>query len=181
MGHLTPEGRKLSSFITSWIPTTSVAVTRAADVAVMPTNASWFNKDNFTLLSEVSGMPTGWTGGAFTGPSTASGDQSFYQAIGSSLDTSFVLSGYGGVGGGPTITRNVSKIATAFTTNRMSLAANGVFGGANGGVTPAILPMARLSIGCSPWGLDAQFNSYFRRLNVWNRALSDAEMQQVTT
>jgi len=169
------------AFPTSYIPTTSVSVTRAADVASMPTNVSWFNKDAYTIQEEFFGPPVGFPGGAFAGVSTSAGDVYHYLALDAGTGTSWVYSGAGGIGAGPPFVRGIVKIAATFTPARMSLTAMGSVPVVNATGFPPLPTMGRIAFGNDPWSLTTAFSSHVRGFKVWNRALSDTEMQQVTT
>lgn len=168
------------SFATSHIPTTSVGIVRGIDTCSMPTSVGWFNNDTFTIEEEITGVSVGWAGGAFAGLFDG-GVTYFYLAIEGPLTTSFALSGFGGIGGGPPITRGVSKMAGAFSKNRMALAANGSAPAVNTSPTPVVPPMVRMAFGNDPWSLTTAGNLCVRKVNLWPRAMPDAELTAVTT
>ena len=169
-------------FQTSYIGTTSAAVTRAVDSAVvLPANMGWFTSPGGSWLAEfIAFNPTPPAGGAriIAWPVVGS-SAPVYLAPGNQLGQ------YDG-GGGPVtanaITVNaVTKGATAFTptTGRNCLNGGTVASGAMttgypGLPTNGVVFMANATITDGASG-------YIRRVSYWPRVLSDTEMQQVTT
>ena len=183
------------AFPTSYIPTTSAAVTRAADVAVMPI-AGWYNPSVGSMMLDhiIEGAAI-----AFGSPMSL---------VGASSDTDYIsvyeTTSTGATGTAPTLsTITVSAGGTVSTTafyTQVPLAAGlarkavsawsatGQIKGAHNGTltvssSGAATPMpviTDLSIG-GPMHFQPQINLWARRVSYWNRALSDAEMQQVTT
>lgn len=169
-----------ATFPTSYIPTTSAAVTRAADVATVPVGA-WFNQNAFTAVEDIAPGALITTTNARAlqiNDGTASNPIDFYanapgsvqiRACSSFLSPPFTYS-----------TLGVIRIGLALTRGGT---ATGVFnGGAPQTATPATVPaaFANVCIG-SQLGGSGQWNGYTRRVRYWNRALSNTELQQVTT
>jgi hypothetical protein len=157
---------------TSYIPTTSAAVTRALDVCQMPLGA-WFNVNTYSLAfefiaSDVSKVFGGISDAAF------SANTSYF------TNSQYVCGGT--VTGSPALTNgSVSKQCAASTAGGNVKLSN------NGGI-PATVSGAltqsgatRLAIGNDPWSLSSGACAWFRRVVAWPRVLSDAEMRQVTT
>ena len=177
----------MSSFITSWIPTTAVAVTRAADAASIPTDASWFNANFGTLQAEFiyTGQLTGGFGCVIALGNGTSGTfiEQYLQQGPNSLaaysKNNDVLVCTAGVSGS-VVPGAVTKSANSYQSMSMSAALSGSVGGA-GAVTGALPLITQL--GFMPLGVNYQaaITGYMRRVSYWNRPLSDAEMQQVTT
>jgi len=161
---------------TSYIPTTSAAVTRAADVATMPTNVSWYNATTYSLMCEMFNLertdpvscgislPSDFSNAAFFG-------SQYWQTAG-------VVTGSAGVLTLNTVSKMCGTLNTA--TKFIKVAVNGQIGTGNAlTTTPAAGSL--LSIGSAPWDVSGQLGGHIRRINYWNRVLSDTEMQQVTT
>jgi hypothetical protein len=170
------------AFPTSYIPTTSVSVTRAADVAVMPTDATkWYSSLNGTVLAEALLPPNGNVGyrGIFTldgGPFNVwlrSYITSGTPNVDGNIDNSALAFGVMTPG-------TVFKSAATYSPAGSHCTLNGVMGVGSATVgTPSTWTTLRLGITDSANNNPA--NGYLRRLTYWNRALSDTEMQQVAT
>jgi hypothetical protein len=159
-------------FVTSYIPTTSGAVTRALEVCTIPT-AGWFNPPAYSLQFEfiapdVSKVVGGLSDASF-GPNT-----SYF------MNSQYVCGAT--VTGVPALTNGtISKQCAASTAGgNVKLSNNGgapvTLGGAltQSGAT-------RLAIGNDPWSLSSAACAWHRRVGAWPRVLADTEMQQVTT
>jgi len=176
------------AFPTSYIPTTTTALTRAADVASVNTLSPWYNSVNGTLYAESLryALPV-----ASTFPSIAEFDNGFTNRIGnystliggSSEYRSFVLDAnvtqadIGGVASRVAV-GTVAKQAFAFAANDFALSVNGssVFTD-TAGTLPA--SVNRLSIGSSY--IAANFNNgWIRRITYYPRRLSNVELQAIT-
>jgi hypothetical protein len=139
----------------------------------MPTNVSWYNAANYSLLMEHDNIASSHVLG---GIASAFGDASYLAG------SSFTVVGSTVITGNPTWTPGaINKVIGSVAPARLAISSNGgaVTSGPN--VSPAQTAATRLSIGSSPWGLDSSMTGHIRRVNYWNRALSDTEMQQVTT
>jgi hypothetical protein len=178
---------EVGAFPTSYIPTTSVAVTRAADVVSMPTNVSWFNANFGTLHGEFiyTGQPTSGFGHVLDLVGADSNIDSiglYVQQTANAMNGQIRNGGTNGyVNGGFIITPGtVVKSAIAYQPTVASSASNGAVVSATALTTP--LPVVTsLWFMQTPVGYQPQPTGYFRRVTYWNRALSDTEMQQVTT
>jgi hypothetical protein len=175
------------AFPTSYIPTTSVAVTRAADVASMPTNVSWFSQTTGTLAYSMQ-----WKGGrnfpnpiAFVGanPNTDGHairtdgvtGQSIHYGVTSS-GTDYVTPDFSGA---PPATASPVKSAFAYSASRASATVAGA-PPVSVAVTGPLPVIQSLFIGQSVL-FQLPSNLWAQHIDYWNRTLSDAEMQQVTT
>ena len=179
------------AFPTSYIPTTSVSVTRAADSATMPT-APWFTSANGTVVVTFSN--NAWTAGTIN-----NGLVAFDDGAGNGANC-IVLYGYANSATfvQPNIvTRVASAVTSSFGTGNFSLSpgqaskAAGSWGGAlvalsmNGSpqATSALtgLPsISKMYIGLGTAGVGF-LNGWVRNISYWPRVLSAAEMQAVTT
>ena len=169
-----------SPYVSSYISTTTAAVTRAAEALSYPiASVTGFNAAAGSLLFEYDGANTPSVIGGLSDGSTA--NMIYYSDNGAAncyVATVAKTIGLTPVRAYPA----VSKIVTSYEPNRFSGALKGG-AVASDGTIPAG-PFAwttRLSVGCSPWGLDSQIGTHMRRAAYWGRALSDPEKQQVTT
>lgn len=173
------------AFPTSYIPTTSVSVTRAADVAVMPTNVSWYNQPASTLLSESIHLAPGTANGHEAVVTLDNGSNNarveiYRVASTNNVQNLMYVAGsltYGPTMG-PIVPGAIVKAAMAWRSGYQLSALNGVTAGAD---TQAPIPAAATVVNIG--GVDGGIflNGAVRRLTYWNRALSNTEMQQVTT
>jgi hypothetical protein len=169
------------AFPTSYIPTTSVSVTRAADVATMPTNVSWYSGTDGTIVAETLLPPNGNSGfrGLFTlGTNVAIPWLRMFSVNGSAgVDATVDVTGFNV---GTMIPGNVFRAGMTYAASGSRSALGGVTGQASAVVsTPSTFTTLRFGQ-ASVDGTNIA-NGYIRRVNYWNRALSDTEMQQVTT
>jgi hypothetical protein len=169
------------AFPTSYIPTTSVSVTRATDVASMPTNVSWYSGTDGTIVAETLLPPNGNSGfrGLFTlGTNVAIPWLRMFSVNGSAgVDATVDVTGFNV---GTMIPGNVFRAGMTYAASGSRSALGGVTGQASAVVsTPSTFTTLRFGQ-ASVDGTNIA-NGYIRRVSYWNRALSDTEMQQVTT
>lgn len=168
------------AFPTSYIPTTTTALTRSADAASVNTLSPWFNATEGTLFAE-------WTAQAFTHrPATFNdGTQSNAIAlvasatnIGSNVYVSNVFQGTAGVSGTFT-TGTTYKQATAYKLNDTQDFANGV--AATTDTTISIPTVTQLLLGAGRNGMaSTPGNGWLRRFTYYPRRLSQAEGIAIT-
>ena len=172
------------SFPTSTIPTTTTALTRAADVASVNTLAPWYNNTEYTLYYE--------------GMVQANNDGVVYAGIGDTFDNTAYLSRTapnqlwavrsGGVNQTAPLSSTFTptadvpfKMAGTVKANAFALCVNG---GSVATDTSGVVPLSavRLGIGNSPWAASGgnQRQQWVRRVTFYPRALSSAEMQAIT-
>jgi hypothetical protein len=174
------------SFATSYIPTTTTALTRAADVASVNTLSPWYNSASGTLYVEA--VPNSPITNTTNQPAVSLDDASLANRIqpfrtgstGTFQGTIFVASSnvYSPSTAGVWAANAVGKIAMAFAPGDQNYAANGVSGGAG---TAATLPVVtRLGIGIRGDN-GAFFNGWIRRTTFYPRAFSLAELQTITS
>ncbi len=173
------------SFPTSYIPTTTAAATRAADVAVMTgTNFSnWYNQSEGTLFAEALTPPNLV---AFPFVATISDGSTTNQA-GHYLFTSGY---YTNVRSGGVLQGDVSRLsapisglaykyAIALARDNAACAANGLVGVPD---TSLLMPVGvnQMRIGTNATG-GAISNTHIRRIAYWPRRLSNEELQAITS
>ena len=138
------------AFATSYIPTTSAAVTRAADVAVMTgTNFSdWWNASAGTFVAEFDGPASG------TRPIVAADDNTANEVImlyGSGTDPKAIVTDGGATQAdldAGTLTANTSgKLGLSFAANDFAACFNGGTVAVDTGGTLPTVTQARLGAG----------------------------------
>jgi len=172
------------AFPTSYIPTTTTALTRAADVALVNTLSPWFNSASGTLYVEGQ-LATGVN--PVTPPALVSLDDTTLsnrmqlrrQTPGTVGDFRFVSSGgnFTGTATAGTLT-GINKQAAAYAVSDQSGVVNGTL---MTGITPiATLPtITRLALGDGPGSVP--LNGWLRRVTFYPRRLSNAELQTITS
>jgi hypothetical protein len=180
-------GRQLEAgaFPTSYIPTTTIALTRAADVASVNTLSPWYNASAGTILNEVMlyALPPTGTFPHYT--SINNGAASNYVNLGSNQFANHRVSAVGSSitlidlnAGGSLSVNTASKWALAYANSDYAGSANG---GAVVTSTTAGLPsgLTQMTIGRSGTGAN-QANGWIRRITYYPRRLSNAELQAIT-
>jgi len=176
---------EVGAFPTSYIPTSGATATRAADSAILTDAVTLGGSSTRSLALEAEGE--GWTGSEWLAVAddgtlanrigvldTASSDNIINLIVVASV---VVVNGNGhSVSAWPS--RFKSAIASTATTT-YNYANNGV-GAANTGTgTTGTMPaLSRIQIGVGGTNVGS---AWFRRIRFWNRTLTVAECQQVTT
>ena len=178
------------AFPTSYIPTTTTALTRSADVASVNTLSPWFNSTAGTICADFS---VSYDVAANTFPLTVSFDDNTTPnrivATSRTIDdrTAFsVVSG--GVSQASLLSNNTitygvaAKCASAYAVGDAATALNGVLGTLG---TPAVIPsgMSYMRLGNAITGgvsYNSILNGYLRRVTYYPRRLSNAELQGLT-
>jgi len=177
---------ELGAFATSVIPTTTTALTRAADVASVNTLSPWYNATEGTLFAEV--VSTGYVLNT-SFPIAASIDDgsnnnriTAYQggsAVSASVNvrSSSISATIGD--SGVDFSASVVKLAGAFSGTSVSVTVNGgsVVAGTTNGM-PSGLTTMRLG-GTNSLYLSA-LNGYLRRITYYPRAFPPAQLQALT-
>ena len=168
------------AFATSYIPTTTVVVTRAADAAVMTgTNfSSWFGASAGTFVARFDGPASG------TCPIISADDNTANEVImlyGSGTDPKAIVTDGGATQADldtGTLTANtVAKLALSFAANDFAACFNGGTVAVDTGGTLPTVTQARL--GAGPAG--NYLNGHLASVKVYNIAKTDAELQALTT
>jgi hypothetical protein len=175
---------ELGAFATSVIPTTTTALTRAADVASVNTLSPWYNSVEGTLFSETQqaqdrtgGFPV--AAGISDSGSGANTIEQYWSNSTSSLGLIvYVSSSIQANLQNSGLTRtNVQKVASAYKVNDF---ASTVGGGTVQTDTSGTIPVVdRLTLGARPGG-GSNINGYLRRITYYPRKLSSAELQAIT-
>jgi len=173
------------AFPTSYIPTTTTALTRAADVASVNTLSPWYNSVAGTILNEVMLYALPPTGAFPHYTSINNGAASNYVNLGSNQFANHRVSAVGSSitlidlnAGGSLSVNTASKWALAYANSDYAGSANG---GAVVTSTTAGLPsgLTQMTIGRSGTGAN-QANGWIRRITYYPRRLSNAELQALT-
>jgi hypothetical protein len=171
------------AFPTSYIPTTTTALTRAADVASVNTLSPWYNASASTIYAEVAVPQLGRAARPWT---VDDGSMANIVDTTISVANSFAVEAIaGGVYGGfaaatGLITANTTqKTAAVFTTSGNELAClNAGTVGSNAITLPSV-SLTRLLLGRQDNGV--ALCGWLRRLTYYPRAFSAAELQAITT
>jgi hypothetical protein len=172
---------EVGAFPTSYIPTATVAATRAADVAVMTgTNfSSWYNQSEGTLYFE--GSVVGSTGADQIGLNANNNAFTERVRLGKGPTTPrFTIVDDGvvqaAVNGGTWAVNAVKKLAGAYAANSIALSVDGA--------TPLLDTVAtiptptQLQIGNEQ--LDTFLNGHIRSFKYYNTRLSNGQLQSLT-
>jgi hypothetical protein len=171
---------ELGAFATSVIPTTTTALTRAADVASVNTLSPWFNSVEGTLYAQASVISTSYNQGVLAdiGAVGAFGTTEYLNWNGSGwtlspntapINVTSVVT-----------TSSTAKMAAAIKANDSVISANGLIGVVD---TACAVPLAptTLSIGKAGWSAASNFfNGWIQRITYYPRRLSNAELQAIT-
>jgi hypothetical protein len=170
---------ELGAFATSVIPTTTTALTRAADVALVNTLSPWFNATEGTLFAESS---VNYTVPATFFPLAASlNDNSSNNRIEVGYLTTVVAGFEVSVGGVfqaglyPSTAAQVRRTAGAYAANDFAVSLNG--SAPTTDTSGSIPSVTRLALGTRTSGGTV---IHLRRITYYPRKLSSAELQAIT-
>jgi hypothetical protein len=176
---------ELGAFATSVIPTTTTALTRAADVASVNTLSPWFNSASGTLY--VQGILVGGTAATFPYQSALVGSNANNDSIGVNWGANAGTMRWGvRVGAASQADLNAGsgksagssyKAAGRYAANDFQLAVDGTLGTAD---TSGSLPtITALSLG-GPVSFQPGASVWLQRVTYYPRRLSNAELQAIT-
>ena len=167
---------ELGAFATSYIPTTSATVTRNADSATVPTG-TWYNTAQGTFVANFDAnaivatariIGTQSAGAALSFPNIA-GQVSIYEGANVS-SANFAT------------TKTLTKAASTFVGSALSVCLNsGAVATAAGAGTFPFSGTTTLGLGSSNNGTSLFLNGHIRSFSYYNYALTNAQLQQVTT
>jgi hypothetical protein len=170
------------AFPTSYIPTTTTALTRSADVASVNTLSPWYNAVEGTLCAEAR-----WFGLSTNDYYAAFNDGTASNIIGIGVASSgswrFLVNNVGNIEAsisfGVVTANTVFKHSGAYKVNDFAACVNG---GSVGTDTSGVVPsgITTLSLNASHLTTN-QFNGYLRRIVYYPRRLSNAELQTLTS
>jgi hypothetical protein len=172
------------AFATSYIPTTTTALTRAADVASVNTLSPWYNATEGTLYAETQLTNTVANGRAgFDLNDGSTNNRNIFRAIAvGGADQNIVRSGgvvVASLASVSTPTTAVRKSASAYAVNNFAFTVNGgTPATSTSGAVPVGITNLLLGSGVGP---SEYLNGYLRRITYYPRRLSNAELQALTT
>ena len=177
---------EVGAFPTSYIPTTSATVTRAADVASITGSnfSSWYNQTEGTVFAEYKRLVNN-TGRILTFNDTTSSEQIRIAASLSTnirpdwqvLDNSVVQANV--LGTVEVAVGAAGKTAGTYKLNDFQQATNSTLGTAD---TTGTLPTPTvLNIGANESGSNSMLNGTIKRLTYWPWRLSNATLQALTS
>jgi hypothetical protein len=166
------------AFATSYIPTTTATVTRAADVASITGSnfSSWYQGNTGTLFFEGANPASSTTAFAVSDGST---NNRLQMDSGTNTRVARVVSGgTTQANNSLTYTFGVSqKFGMSYTTDAINFANAGVLGTED---TSATIPTVdQLRIGANPTGANP-LNNTIKRLTYWPTRLNNTTLQQLT-
>ena len=174
---------EIGSFATSYIPTTTVAVTRSADVASVNTLSPWYNATEGTLY--VQAMVPNAVGASDINTAVMLSDGTTNKLIAirprftNQIQGVVVDSGATQANFTPTsfVANATFKSALSYGVNDFKYAVNGVSSADDtSGTVPTV---TQLNLGVN--GLSFQpLNGYLRRVSYYPRKFSSAELQTIT-
>jgi hypothetical protein len=169
------------SFPTSTIPTTTTALTRAADVASVNTLSPWYNASAGTIYAEATGPIANIYRILAEGASAADfRDFSLsFDGLRGNFTSRFVTGNFDVLGPANSLTAGATvKLAGSYSSTSADLAYGGTLAVTKNSVTQRI-PADRMFLG-SRLGTSLQLNGHLRRLTYYPRTLSTAELQAIT-
>ena len=172
---------EVGAFATSIIPTTTAAVTRAVDTAVMTgaNFSSWFNAAQGTLIAEAQTLGSASVRGvASINDGTANNKMDLRLRAGVLSIASIAGTGVWNLSG-VTSDNNVHKMALAYQSANNAATADGAVPSTSAQAT--IPTVNALDIGGLDMSGSLKLNGYIRRLSYYNTRLSDAQLQSLTT
>lgn len=169
----------MASFASSYIPTTTAAVTRNADVASITGSAfsGWYSQSEGSFFCSTfapKGTVIYGTGDTF--------DNTQYATVGSSLNVN-IRSGAALVAAltAPVSTTALTNIAHGYAADNFAAVSNG---GAIATDTSGAVPLAqvRLKLGSSAWdtGGGNNISGHLRRIAYWPTRLGNQVLQSIT-
>jgi hypothetical protein len=174
------------AFPTSYIPTTGAPVTRAAEQATMPI-AAWFNLPAGSLVGEAN-IPQACPNGTlqtiahFDDGSVSNRIRIWNQSNSTAYFGGVTVGGAAevGVSSGNVTPGTSARIGLTYGTGNVVMSRNGSVPVVSAAVgVPVAITSLRIGGTNGPpyWWV----NGYIRRVRYWPRALSNTELQQVTT
>lgn len=173
------------SFPTSYIPTTTAAATRAADV-VSAVTSPWYNDAEGTVF--VAGDATSDDGDrtifSMDNGLTTQAEQIDYRGVASSNQIYPRVRNTAANSYAPALAHNFAnraefRLAMAMKSGSWASSLNGALSDTSASATPMPVSISRLRIGMR--GSEAQrFCGHIKRLQYYPRRLTNAELQQVT-
>lgn len=178
---VTAYDRQAGGFPTSYIPTTTAAVTRAAENIIVG-GASFleiFNQEQGTLY--VEGIQDGNYGGWFAGLSTGTASDRTGLYMSGTQVRAVAFSGavaQTNLSVNVPLTGQAKKAAFAMQKDNFAVSVNG--SAAITGSAGAMSAFTQMSIGNAPWGATESFCGCIKRIAYYPTRLSNAQLQALT-
>jgi hypothetical protein len=177
---------EVGSFPTSYIPTTTATVTRAADistsVATSVFESSWYNQTEGTVFAEASGVNnvTGATRRYLELRDAGASDRLILGYQNTTNNRFLVVDGGATVANINVVSLPTAKAAGAYKVNSFQLASNGALGTEdNVGVVPT---PDRIQIGSQDGSsVNTFLNGTIKRITYWPTRLANPTLQSITT
>jgi len=168
------------AFPTSYIPTTTAAVTRAADSAVVTPISSFYNQAEGTLFAEASSFSSAANVSSVAFSAGGSADERFQLRVRGSAVSIVAAAATSFVSSSADPAANVAnKRAAAAKLNDFAVSTNG---GAAETDTAGNMPnVTHLVAGALSTGLAQPLNGHIRRIAYYPKRLSNALLQSLTT
>jgi hypothetical protein len=168
------------AFATSYIPTTTATVTRAADVAsITGTNfSSFYNQTEGTVFADGS---TSWASGNFVGSSDNTNNNRIFIGIASGPASRLLITTSGSSVAAITVPYALNTLlrgAGGYKENSCQFAANGVLGTEDTNCT--IPTVNKLSIGSNTTSNDFFLNGTIKRLTYWPTRFASTTLETIT-
>jgi uncharacterized cupin superfamily protein len=177
---------EVGAFSTSYIPTTTTALTRSADVASVNTLSPWYNATEGTLYGEYQVLAVAPATAAQyvveVSNGTANNAIAFFKRANADVSTRFSVNDGGSnqafINAG-TFVATASKVAGSYKANDFAASLNGA-----AAVTDASGSVPSVSVmtlgGWSSGTTNSQLNGYLRRITYYPRRLANADLQAIT-
>ena len=174
-----------TAYASSYIPTTTASATRAADVLTVTGVTGLDYPLSLYAEFEIASTVSSWSGALLTVSDGTVAERAFLAGDGSATaklnaQSRKASAVEGNVSSAATLSVGaVYKGAARFTTNDVNIALSGAAGTADTTATNPTAP-TQINFGANVAGANP-FYGYLRRLAIFSRALSDAELQAMTT
>ena len=168
-----------AAFPSSYIPTTTASVTRAADVATVAVSGLAYPLTLFAEVEVVTGIDASAAQGILTTSGAANNNVQLMRGTASTLRaTVTATTSQMDVSGGAMSALAIYKAALRVQTDDCKFTLNGAIVGSDSSVT---LPSAPTTVDIlNRGGGGSPFFGYLRRAAIWPTAFSDANLQSVT-
>ena len=168
------------SFATSYIPTTTAAVTRAADVASINTLSPWFNAAEGSFFVQASNLLASAPALFSTDDGTTNNRLINFFSNPTTPSFRVILGGVdqANISAGAISLQSTFKLASAYKVNDFAASLNGAAAVVDtSGTIPSGQTTARLGSNVVTAGL---INGYLQRITYYPRRLTNAELQTLT-
>ena len=168
------------SYPTSYIPTSGSAVTRVADVCEGAGSSDVFNDSEGVLYAEIAALDEAQVVTAISISDSSISDRVLIALVAGEMRGQFVSTGNNiakdttGV-----VIENFNKIACSYTATTFKVFVNGLQIGTTGAVTASMSGVREIAFDRGDSQID--FQGKVKEVRVYNTALSDSELETLTT